>query len=176
MRAAFVVTKIHNGLWGRGSLYAGRCPMNPEELYHLRREVGIRYVVSFLEPHEVKSYAAWSTITDGLSIVQMPVPDMCSPAPEYLESILARIDSLLNKGHNVYIHCLAGRGRTGVIAGCWFVLCGMTAEGALRKTKKLLDGPLTKGQRKAVREFARSSDSALGRVRELARVPGTQLD
>ena len=33
--------------------------------------------------------------------------------------ILDRIDTALDDGENVYVHCWGGSGRTGMVVGCW---------------------------------------------------------
>jgi ADP-ribosylglycohydrolase len=49
-----------------------------------------------------------------------PIPDHGLPAErETMARILAMIDGALDAGHNVYLHCRAGIGRSSMAAGCW---------------------------------------------------------
>ena len=38
--------------------------------------------------------------------------------------ILDKIDDDLAAGHNIYVHCWGGVGRTGTVVGCWLVRHG----------------------------------------------------
>ena len=48
-----------------------------------------------------------------------------------MKQILDVIDASLDEGKKVYVHCLAGIGRTGTVVGCWLVRHGRTGEQAL---------------------------------------------
>ena len=48
-----------------------------------------------------------------------------------MKQILDVIDAGLNEGKRIYVHCLAGIGRTGTVVGCWLVRHGSTGEQAL---------------------------------------------
>jgi protein tyrosine phosphatase len=41
------------------------------------------------------------------------------------------LDEALSKGHNVYLHCWGGIGRTGTTVGCYLVRHGKTGQQAL---------------------------------------------
>jgi protein-tyrosine phosphatase len=46
---------------------------------------------------------------------------------ETVVAVLDAIDGALAAGGTVYVHCWGGRGRTGVIVGCWLVRHGLAA-------------------------------------------------
>jgi protein-tyrosine phosphatase len=48
-----------------------------------------------------------------------PLADGQTPRRERVREILDAIDRELKQGHAIYVHCLAGRGRIGLAAGCW---------------------------------------------------------
>src|SRR5207237_5121644 len=50
-----------------------------------------------------------------------PVPDGGVPSKEMMREVLNVIDNALESGHNVFVHCAAGRGRSGTVIGCWLV-------------------------------------------------------
>ena len=65
---------------------------------------------SYVEPHaEVGRY---------------PIRDVYIPNEEFMVEILDSIDDDLAGGHNVYVHCWGGVGRTGTVVGCWLVRHG----------------------------------------------------
>jgi hypothetical protein len=66
-----------------------------------------------------------------------PIGDMSVPQPEEMRAILDRLESLLGYGRRVYVHCLAGRGRTGTVVGCYLVGRGWSGEDALARIEAL---------------------------------------
>lgn len=67
----------------------------------------------------------------SVNYVRMSIPDMSIPTPEHMKNILATIDAALAEGHNVYVHCWGGIGRTGTVISCYLKKHGMTSEQAL---------------------------------------------
>ena len=53
------------------------------------------------------------------------------PMRGVMTGILDAIDSTLAEGHNIYVHCWGGIGRTGTTVGCYLVRQGLTGEQAL---------------------------------------------
>jgi protein-tyrosine phosphatase len=81
-----------------------------------------------------------------------PIPDM--GVPDDVDPILDAIDEALADGRTVYVHCFAGRGRTGTVIGCWLARHGATDPLAdLAALRAHLDSPSpeTAGQRRFVR-------------------------
>jgi len=62
-----------------------------------------------------------------------PIGDFGLPTPETMKSILDTIDSALQNGRKIYLHCWGGIGRTGTTVGCYLVRRGMTGDEALRQ-------------------------------------------
>ncbi len=69
--------------------------------------------------------------------LRRPIYDGWICAPQEMSKILDTIDSLLAEGHNVYLHCWSGTGRTGLVVGCWLVRHGLSGREALRKIRAL---------------------------------------
>ncbi|MBP6469249.1 MAG: dual specificity protein phosphatase family protein [Chloroflexi bacterium] len=59
------------------------------------------------------------------------VPDMSAPSATQMTEILNTLDTALENGETVYVHCFGGIGRTGTVIGCWLVRHGLTGEEAL---------------------------------------------
>jgi hypothetical protein len=85
---------------------------------------------------------------------RFPIGDMRVPAPEVMSRILDAIDSALDGGRIVYLHCYGGLGRTGMVVGCFLVRHGMDGDQALTEIRRLrrstphsyLDSPQTPEQ------------------------------
>ena len=67
-------------------------------------------------------------LTEGESVRHGPIPvrdhpiaEFGVPSPPEMASILDAIDSELDADRVVYVHCLAGVGRTGTVVGCWLI-------------------------------------------------------
>jgi len=64
---------------------------------------------------------------------RFPIGDFGLPTPEQMHLILDTIDSSLQAGRQIYLHCWGGIGRTGTTVGCYLVRRGSTGEEALRQ-------------------------------------------
>ena len=56
---------------------------------------------------------------------------------EFAKEILDAIDQKIDEGHTVYLHCLRGTGRTGIIVGCWLSRNGYPGVLATRRLREL---------------------------------------
>ncbi len=68
---------------------------------------------------------------------RMPIQDWSTPDRDRVVEILDAIDLALSLGRNVYLHCHGGKGRTGIVVGCFLVRHGMSGAEALEKIKEL---------------------------------------
>ena len=102
-------------------------------------DAGIDYFIDLTEPGELEPYDG--VLEDegrlrGLTVgwERHPIVDMSIPhSPEQMVGILDAIDTALDSGKNVYVHCWGGVGRTGTAVGCWLVRHGHTGEAALEQ-------------------------------------------
>lgn len=100
----------------------------------LRRllEVGVRAFVDLTEPGE----PTWrgplvpyedvlrklgASLEHAVHYERFPVPDRDAPDPARMKAILDRLDAHRREGRPAYVHCLAGKGRTGTVVGCYLV-------------------------------------------------------
>ena len=100
---------------------------------------------------------------------RMAIPDFDIPSPEQMKQILDMIDQALTTGQGVYVHCFAGIGRTGTVAGCYLVRHGMNGEQALDELVRLRMGtdfqgalaPATPEQRQMVVEWPEAGNEKI---------------
>jgi hypothetical protein len=64
---------------------------------------------------------------------RFPIGDFGLPSVEQMNAILDTIETGLQAGRKIYLHCWGGIGRTGTTVGCHLVRQGKTGEEALRQ-------------------------------------------
>lgn len=139
----------------QGRLLAGRhpCAWSPDDAegeVGALLGLGVTLFVDLTQPGELAPYE--HLLEDGARHVRVPVRDFTVPSEEQILVALDLIDSELETGGIVYVHCWAGCGRTGVVVGCWLVRHGADPEGALERIARIrgLGCPQTLAQRAAV--------------------------
>lgn len=87
-------------------------------------------------------------------VINSPIQD--GQSPEDIESFrkdLEKIAAYLKLGHNVYIHCLGGHGRTGLaLAALMISIDYIDPDIALEKTQTICSGPETQLQKEFIRQ------------------------
>lgn len=148
---------------GQGSLYIMPCP-RPEQLEdgltHLN-ELGINKVISLLEVEEAERLGAAKEHEMceqlGMSFEQFPIRDRRTPKkPAQFRQLVNRLYDELHKGTNIAIHCYAGIGRTGLLAGGLLITEGMSVGTAveLMSDARGHNMPQTQDQYEYLMDFA----------------------
>ena len=119
-------------LWA-GHILAGEHPAQegdenlPEKL-QLFALAGITHFIDLTSPADpVKPYQT----LDGAVRINHPITDFGVPSLLQMQSILQSIQSALDQGGKVYVHCKAGIGRTGTVAATWLTEQGLDDKQAL---------------------------------------------
>jgi len=83
---------------------------------------------------------------------RVPIKDQNITTIDEINKCISFINESIQSGNKVYIHCLRGLGRTGMIVGCFLVDQGLTGKQALKKItdlrKSLLNSVLPSPQNK----------------------------
>jgi hypothetical protein len=73
-----------------------------------------------------------------IQVERLPIHDMRVPTPDQMKTILDKIDDANDNGQAVYVHCWGGKGRTGMVVGCYLARHGLAlGEAALKRLNEL---------------------------------------
>jgi ADP-ribosyl-[dinitrogen reductase] hydrolase len=72
-----------------------------------------------------------------VGFANFPVIDMSVPALPQMREILDYVQSKIDAGKCVYLHCWGGHGRTATVVGCWLREQGLSGEKALSRISEL---------------------------------------
>ena len=132
-----------------GQLLAGAYPtlVGAAELAMHQRlrqflSVGMTAFVDLTEAHERISYFPFllAGVSEGTcppAYQRLSIHNWEVPTPAMMLRILDAIDTAVDEGQSVYVHCAGGIGRTGTVVGCYLVRHGMPGEAALEEIMRL---------------------------------------
>jgi protein-tyrosine phosphatase len=136
LRTPFRIPPLPNSYWVTpGKLLGGEYPggATKEETQRRLRQLalaGVDCFVNLTRPGELPAYSP--LLPSGTRYFHLPILDHGLPVdPDYMRQILAAVDSALQAGRCVYVHCRMGIGRTGTVLGCRLVEQGLSGEAAL---------------------------------------------
>jgi len=119
-----------------GEYPGGATPAATRERLGKLLAAGIGCFVDLTEEGELQSYAG--ELPPGVVHLRLPIPDHGLPEqPEHMRATLAQLRRLLDEARAVYLHCRAGIGRTGTVAGCFLVEQGLAGQAALDELNRL---------------------------------------
>ena len=123
---------------------------------------GIESVVNLLEPHF--DDVVQQERAQGFKVLHSPIPDMCSPSIDQLETIVRWIDREINEGKKVLVHCFAGIGRTGTVLTAYLIFKGEEVENALKQVLAVGSEPQSLEQLEILEQFSILLQEKNGRV------------
>jgi len=105
-------------------------------------QTGINVFVDLTQPGELPPYG---TILKeeaqkiGLKGIhqRFAIYDHSIPSKGMMKDILDLIDTSIEDGSGVYVHCWGGVGRTGTVVGCYLIRHGLSPEKALERVHDL---------------------------------------
>jgi ADP-ribosyl-[dinitrogen reductase] hydrolase len=174
-RAAPASLPLPNCYWVLpGRLLAGEHPTGTTvaaTAARLRRllDAGINSFIDLTERDELTAYDG--ELPASVHYLRSPIPDHGVPdEPRRMVALLDYLDEALRVGRVVYLHCRAGIGRTGTVAGCLLAEQGRSGDAALAELNRLWQQsgrsalwpwiPETPEQTEYVRSWARSTAAA----------------
>ncbi len=130
-----------------GRLLAGEYPgsySRADALDRLRRFISAELTcfIDLTEPEELPAYDALLPLQGArgrrIQYFREPIPDHGVPTRrEAMARVVELIDDALESGHNVYLHCRAGIGRSATVAACWLIHHGRSPDQALAELQLL---------------------------------------
>ena len=114
-----------------------------------------------LPPYEGLLHEEAQRVGASVEYRRVPVKDQTTASGSQMAEVLDAIDRVVDSGGTVYVHCMHGIGRTGLVVGCYLVRRGMTGQQALGEIRTLRKGllntwarsPETDAQRRMVLEW-----------------------
>jgi len=123
-----------------------------EQLY----KVGVRAVVNTCEEYS-GPIAEYERL--GIEQFRMPTTDFTHPRLSDVIRAVEFVQSHVEQGHTVYIHCKAGRARSATVAICWLIkyrgLSAAEAQGSLLLSRPHINRRLT--ERQVVKDFEKGT-------------------
>ena len=165
---------MSNAYWVKpGQFLAGDYPGGADDArtrtrLHTLLAAGVTLFLDLTEvnEHRSKSYAHLLKTESGklghpIEYHRAPIPDLQVPTPQVMTHILDMVDTAIEAGQVVYMHCFAGLGRTGTVVGCYLARHGLKGEAALAEIVRLRQDLPTSGimspeveiQRQMVRDW-----------------------
>ena len=155
-----------------------RDPATTQEKLKSLLKHGVHQIINLMEtgeenfqgekfvPYENQLQTMAREMDISVEVVHTPIQDMKIPPMEVMVSILDEIDRAIEHNPAVYLHCWAGRGRTGTVVGCFLARHGMAGgEAALDLLEELrqndpishLPSPETRIQAEFVRKWPKGT-------------------
>ena len=100
---------------------------------------GIRVVINLMEEdefgHDGKPFVQYDKTLQRMAkkvgtvveYTRMPIQDLNTPNPQFMVTILDRIDQAISQEKPVFVHCWGGKGRTGTVVGCFLARHGIAS-------------------------------------------------
>ena len=105
-------------------------------------DTGIDTFIDLTEPGERPGYGSYlhrerRRRTRRSTYYRFPIADRDVPNKGAMKELLDLLDSEMNAGRSVYVHCFRGLGRTGTVIGCYLVNQGLSGSEALSRISEL---------------------------------------
>jgi hypothetical protein len=100
------------------------------------QDSGVDYFVDLTEEGELPAYR--HLVPFHVKYLRSPIVDHSVPSgAAQVQKLLADIRTALAAGRNIYVHCRAGIGRTGLIVGCYLAEEAADGKAAIKRLNRL---------------------------------------
>lgn len=133
-----------------GRLLAGRHPsLNTEGTTRQSLQSLLKAQITvFIDLTEATKFTSYERLAQleakplncSVRYVCTPVQERGTPTVEEMVKILDLIDEALAQDQRVYVHCLSGVGRTGLVTGCYLARHGMNKDEIFKEVARLRRG------------------------------------
>jgi protein-tyrosine phosphatase len=126
----------------KDKFYAGEYPRNPDEESSITKiqgfiNFGITDFIDLTMGKDEYLTPYTQMLPSGISYNRFAIRDVHFPETfAYLQTILQFIEQKIAGSGKVYVHCLGGVDRTGVIVASWFVYNGLLPDDAMAEYKR----------------------------------------
>jgi tyrosine-protein phosphatase SIW14 len=118
------------------------------------KALGVTTIVDLIPPERIWEPEKAEAERNGIQYINVPMEPTGRPAPEQVNAILSVITNAPGK---VFVHCQAGRDRTGTVVACYRILqCQWTTEQALREADEFRMSRLADQMKEFVADFAKA--------------------
>ena len=121
----------------------------------------VQHLLTLIEDHELVSVQIPDLVPAaarlGIDVERLPIVDVHVPGSvAEVRALCLRLRARMEAGRATVIHCMGGLGRTGTIAGCLLVSCGVPLDDVFARLRAARGPscPETEAQRSFIRDFA----------------------
>ncbi len=143
--SSMLLGRPSNFSWFRPDIAASGMPSGRRAFEWLRAQ-GISAILNLSErSYEVR----------GIKVFHVPMEDMMPAPPDKLALAVNIIGGCVRSGRKVLVHCMAGKGRTGMVLASYLVAYeGLKADEAIKEVRRARPGSVElKEQEESVRRF-----------------------
>ena len=158
---------IRSSYWAAEGFLAGEYPGSgdADEAARRLRAFADHKVTLFVDlTHPADGLEPYDRLLGGTARrIAHPIADMGTTTIPHMARILDDVDTALEDGGAVYVHCWGGIGRTGTVVGCWLMRHGLDGGDPIARIAELrrdvadawMPSPQTSAQRAMVTGWKR---------------------
>jgi protein-tyrosine phosphatase len=118
------------------------------------KQLGVTSIIDLTLPDKLGEAERLEASRNGIDYFSFPMDPLAHPSPDQVATTLSMIT---NATERVFVHCQAGKDRTGTIVACYRIAhCGWTSEEALREANSFQMSPAAIPMREFIARFGRA--------------------